>query len=84
MRAGSTSLDLVDTLLERISQIDTPESLVGLNSIAAVSADARAVARERDDERAAGRLRGPLHGVPVVIKDNIEALGLPGRPARRR
>jgi amidase len=75
---GLTSLDLVDTLLERISQIDTPESLVGLNSIAAVSADARAVARERDDERAAGRLRGPLHGVPVVIKDNIEAHGLPG------
>jgi amidase len=76
---GLTSLDLVDTLLERISQVDTPESLVGLNSIAAVSADARSVARERDDERAADRLRGPLHGVPVVIKDNVEALGLPGQ-----
>ncbi len=75
---GLTSLDLVDTLLERISQIDGPESLVALNAIAALSADARAVARERDDERAAGRVRGPLHGVPVLIKDNIEALGLPG------
>jgi amidase len=75
---GLTSLDLVDTLLERISQIDTPESLVALNSIAAVSTDARATARERDDERASGHQRGPLHGVPVLIKDNIEALGLPG------
>jgi amidase len=75
---GLTSLDLVDTLLERISQIDAPESSIALNSIAAVSADARATARERDDERAEGHLRGPLHGVPVVIKDNIEAHGLPG------
>jgi amidase len=75
---GLTSLDLVDTLLERIAQTDSPESLVALNSIAAVSDDARAVARERDDERGSGHLRGPLHGVPVVIKDNIEALGLPG------
>jgi amidase len=75
---GLTSLDLVDTLLERINQIDAPESELALNSVAAVSDDARAVARERDDERAAGRLRGPLHGVPVVIKDNIEAHGLPG------
>lgn len=75
---GLTSLDLVDTLLERIGQIDALESSIALNSIAAVSADARATARERDDERTAGRLRGPLHGVPVLVKDNIEAHGLPG------
>jgi len=75
---GLTSLDLVDTLLERIAQIDAPDSVIALNAIAAVNADARAIARERDDERTAGRLRGPLHGVPVIIKDNIEALGLPG------
>ncbi len=75
---GLTSLDLVDTLLERISQLDAPDSHISLNSIAAVSVDARAVARALDDERAAGHLRGSLHGVPVVIKDNIEAPGLPG------
>lgn len=75
---GLTSLDLVDTLLERISQVDAPDSHVALNSIAAVSDNARRVAEERDEERATGRLRGSLHGVPVVIKDNIEADGLPG------
>ncbi len=75
---GLTSLDLVDTLLERISQVDAPDSRVALNAVAAVSDSARQVARERDDERASGRLRGPLHGVPVLIKDNVEADGLPG------
>src|SRR3546814_13575906 len=34
-----------------------------------------AVARERDAGRKAGRLRGPLHGIPVLLKDNIEAAG---------
>ncbi|MGA7835777.1 MAG: amidase family protein [Acidimicrobiales bacterium] len=75
---GLTSLDFVDTLIERISQLDAPDSHMALNSITAVSINARAVARARDDERAAGHLRGPLHGVPIVIKDNIEAPGLPG------
>lgn len=74
---GLTSLDLVDTLIERIAQLDDPTSHTALTSVAALSPDARSVARERDDERAAGRLRGPLHGVPIVIKDNVEAKGLP-------
>jgi amidase len=73
-----TSVQLVDTYLARIGAIDAAGTEIALNSIAALSADARAVAQERDDERARGVSRGALHGVPVLIKDNIEALGLPG------
>jgi amidase len=91
LAAGTTTSEAVVTaLLERIAVLDGPGA-VGLSAIAGLSADALAVARERDDERARGELRGPLHGLPVLIKDNIEAEGLPGvagatalvgRPAR--
>ncbi|MGP8009666.1 MAG: amidase family protein [Acidimicrobiales bacterium] len=73
-----TSVALVDLLLSRVAAIDAKDSKVALNSLAALSADALHVAKERDDERARGIVRGSLHGVPVLIKDNIEALGLPG------
>jgi len=72
------SIDVVDLLLSRVAAIDAKDSEVALNSLAALSDDARHVAKERDDERARGVLRGDLHGVPVLIKDNIEAHGLPG------
>jgi amidase len=75
---GLTSLDLVDTLIERVAQVDASDSHTAVNSIAALSDDARAQANARDDERRRGGPLGPLHGVPVLIKDNIEALGLPG------
>ncbi|MGA2836954.1 MAG: amidase family protein [Acidimicrobiales bacterium] len=73
-----TSEALVGTLLERAAAIDDPSGGIGLRSIAAVAADALAVAAERDAERARGEIRGPLHGVPIAVKDNIEAAGLPG------
>ncbi|MGH3733093.1 MAG: amidase family protein [Acidimicrobiales bacterium] len=88
---GLTSLDLVDTLIERVAQVDAPDSHTAVNSIAALSHEARAHANERDNERSRGGPLGPLHGVPVLIKDNVEALGLPalagstsliGRPSR--
>jgi amidase len=75
---GLTSLRLVEILLERIAALDGPTSDVALRSVAALSADALEVARRRDDQRARGTLLGPLHGIPVLIKDNIESLGLPG------
>jgi len=71
-----TSAALVRTLQERIRAVDVDGPALG--SVLAVAADAVAVAEERDEERRAGRVRGPLHGVPVMVKDNIEAVGLPG------
>lgn len=73
-----TAAALVEALLARIDAVDDPSGPVGLRAVAAVAADARAVAAERDAERARGDVRGPLHGVPVVVKDNIEVTGLPG------
>jgi amidase len=80
-RLGSgavTSLEVVDACLERIGALDPISTDIALNSIAAISADARQVAKECDVERSRGESRGTLHGVPVLIKDNIEAVGLPG------
>ena len=71
LAAGTTtSAALVDAYLERIERLDRsgPE----LRSVLAVNPDARAQARALDAERAAGKSRGPLHGVPLLIKDNIE------------
>jgi amidase len=86
-----TSEHLVEVLTARAAAIDDAASSTALRAFAALAPDALALARHRDDERRAGRLRGALHGVPVVVKDNIEATGLPatagstalrGRPAR--
>ena len=43
-----------------------------LNSIVEINPDALAIASELDRERKAGRVRGALHGIPVLIKDNID------------
>ena len=74
MESGKyTSAQLVDGYLARIKAIDSngPE----LRSIIAVMPDALVQARRLDAERKAGKLRGPLHGVPIIIKDNIDATG---------
>lgn len=65
-----TSEALVDAYLARIAAID--DSGPTLNAVLALNPEARAQAAALDAERAAGAVRGPLHGIPVLIKDNIE------------
>jgi amidase len=67
-----TSVQLVDAYAARIAAFDA----VGgpgpqLNAVQEVSATARAQAAALDAERAQGHLRGPLHGIPVLLKDNV-------------
>ncbi|HUD69098.1 MAG TPA: amidase family protein, partial [Acidimicrobiales bacterium] len=77
--AGSTTSEATTSaLLERIAAIDAVGSDTALRSVLAVAPDAMQAARSADAERASGRTRSALHGVPIVIKDNIEAIGLPG------
>ena len=67
MAAGTLrSVDLVETFRERIAAEDG-----SFRSIAFLNPDAHEIAEERDRERAAGHVRGPMHGVPVLLKDNI-------------
>ncbi len=65
-----TSRSIVEAYLGRIEALDGqgPE----LRSIIETNPDSLALADELDAERAAGRVRGPLHGIPVAIKDNID------------
>lgn len=65
-----TSQQLVGMYLDRIDALD--RNGPKLNSILELNPDALSIAVELDRERAAGNTRGPLHGIPIVIKDNID------------
>ncbi|WP_164117734.1 amidase [Sphingorhabdus sp. Alg239-R122] len=69
----TTSEQLVKAYLERIDRLDRKGP--ALNAVIAVMPDALEQARQRDAEQATGRARGPLHGIPVMVKDNIEVAG---------
>ncbi len=73
VRAGELSpLDLVEALIERIEQTEPRvRAWVHLDRTGALRA-----ARERAAEAAEGRILGPLHGVPVALKDIFDAGGL--------
>ena len=65
-----TSAQLVDAYLARIRAYD--HSGPALNTIIRLNPKARADAAALDAERKAGKVRGPLHGVPIVLKDNYD------------
>jgi amidase len=66
-----TSARLVQLYLARIEAIDHNGPQLG--SVLALNPDAAATASQLDQERKNGHLRGPLHGIPILLKDNIES-----------
>ena len=70
-----TAVNLVDSYLARIEAYDQQGPT--LNAMIVLNPLARQEAMALDKERAAGQIRGPLHGVPVVVKDNYDTSDLP-------
>lgn len=71
MKSGKwTAQSLVRKYLERINDID--RSGPKINSVIEINPEAAAIAEALDQERKQGGLRGPLHGIPILIKDNID------------
>jgi len=62
-----TSVELVVYYLERIQRYDVDK----LNAVLELNPEALEIAQALDDERAAGTVRGSMHGIPVLLKDNI-------------
>lgn len=71
-RGELSAIALVDYYLDRIERFNEQ-----LNALISVDENAREIALKRDQERAAGNLQGALHGIPVVVKDNINTADLP-------
>lgn len=65
-----TSEKLVELYLKRIDQID--KNGFGLNSIIELNPDALSIAKSLDEDLKNSRIKGVLHGIPVLIKDNID------------
>lgn len=72
VRGQVTSRQLVEQYLMRIGMYEDR-----INATLAVNPNALAEAEQLDRERAQGRLRGPLHGIPVALKDNIHTTDMP-------
>ena len=71
-KGNVTSEQLVQMYIDRIRAYDKKEKL---NSIISINPNALEEARALDGERAAGTVRGPLHGIPIVVKDNYDVAG---------
>src|SRR5712692_7555594 len=90
MAAGTlTSVQLTNFYIRRIFDLD--QGGPGVNSVIELNPDALAMAQKADDLRAKGQVLGPLHGIPVLLKDNIDtgdrmqttagSFALAGKPA---
>ncbi len=66
-----TAEELVQAYIDRINAVDRAGPT--LQSVISINPDALAIARDKDAQRAAGQAVGPLHGVPILLKDNIES-----------
>src|SRR5262245_29693091 len=70
MTSGAeTSRSITEKYLSRIAAMDREGP--ALRQVLETNPDALAIAAERDAERKAGRIRGPLHGIPILLKDNV-------------
>jgi amidase len=88
-RGETSALELAEMSLERIAGLDAELT----RSVIEVNPDALDIARRRDAERERGSVRGPLHGLPLLVKDNIDtgdrmlttagSLAMTGAPAAR-
>ncbi|MCQ0009473.1 amidase [Actinomadura madurae] len=72
-RRETSARELTETALRRARELDPT-----LNAFVLIDEEgARAAAREADEQLAAGADRGPLHGIPVAVKDLVDMAGLP-------
>jgi amidase len=67
-----TSVQLTNEYIARINALDQPGPDHGVNSIIELNPDALALAQRADNLRKQGKVLGPLHGIPVLLKDNID------------
>jgi amidase len=73
MKSGKfTAHSLVEKYSARIEEIDKDKHGPAINSILELNPDALSIARALDEEHKAKGPRGPMHGIPVLIKDNID------------
>jgi amidase len=70
-----TSVELVQMYLNRIAAYD--DSGPAINTLITVNPDALAIAAELDAARESGMILGPLHGIPIILKDNYDTVDLP-------
>ena len=71
MKSGELSAHHITELyLQRIEEVDKDGPFI--NSIMELNPDALDIAKKLDEQRKGGKVRGPMHGIPVLLKDNID------------